>query len=345
MKIVSCGLFFKLNYYKMKLSLRLLLLLPFIFVIVGCPSDDASSTEEVIRNPLEVYNEDIAEIEEFMNTHSITVDGDYNTTFTKITGSTPGVPISAHPNLTFKTVTTLGVAHKLYFIKLREGSGNSDTDPNNDQPTKLDSIYTSYKGIKTNLETFDNASNPVWFDFDDVYVQAWHNVFPEFKRGNFTFSNATGITTFSDFGAGVMFVPSGLAYFNKSQGVISSYTPLIFSFKLMNVRYNDSDGDKILSKDEYSGTGIVTGSAIDSDGDGKPNYADFDDDNDGVLTKNEIKYTYVDGLVTKSTWYPFNGIAIDDPMTAIDETKGIPSCSGDFITPTRVRKHLSSNCQ
>ena len=46
-----------------------------------------------------------------------------------------------------------------------------------------------------------------------------------------------------------MFVPSGLAYYSQNAGTIGSYTPIIFTFKLMNVRYKDHDGDKILSKD------------------------------------------------------------------------------------------------
>jgi hypothetical protein len=111
----------------------------------------------------------------------------------------------------------------------------------------------------------------------------------------------------------------------------------------MNVRYKDHDGDKILSKDEYGGP--TSGTPLDTDGDGKPNYADFDDDNDGRLTKDEIKYTYLDGLITKTAWYPYQGILVDVPSTPIDETKGIPSCSGNFTLPTRIRKHLDSSCQ
>jgi len=142
MKIVSCEHFFKLKFYKMKLSLRLLLLLPFIFIMVGCPGTDDPIAEQ-LRPYSEVYNEDIAEIEDFMDTHFITVDGDYNVTFTEITGSTPGTPISSHPNLNFKTISKGGVDHKLYYIKLREGVGSN--------PTRLDSVFSAYKGHKTNL--------------------------------------------------------------------------------------------------------------------------------------------------------------------------------------------------
>ena len=49
-------------------------------------------------------------------------------------------------------------------------------------------------------------------------------------------------------GAGVMFLPSGLAYFNGASGSIPSYSPLIFSFKLYAIKRADQDGDGILSR-------------------------------------------------------------------------------------------------
>ncbi|WP_329806610.1 FKBP-type peptidyl-prolyl cis-trans isomerase [Flavobacterium facile] len=313
----------------MKLSLRLLLLLPFIFVMVGCPTDDPPAGVEA-RPYSEVYNEDIAEIEDFMDSHFMTVDGDYNVTFTEITASTPGVAISAHPDLDFKTINKGGVDHKLYFIKLREGVGSN--------PTKLDSVFSAYKGHKTDLTNFDEASSPVWFQLEQV-IQGWQEIFPEFKTGNAVLDNSTGITTYSDFGAGVMFVPSGLAYFNGSVSSISSYTPIIFNFKLMKLRYKDHDGDKLLSKDEYLGTGLVTGTAIDSDGDGKPNYGDFDDDNDGILTKNEYKDKTV-----RLTSNPLTPISIPTSNGKYIYNQ-LPDCSGNqFVLPNKP-KHLNSSCQ
>lgn len=282
----------------MKLSLRLLLLLPFIFIMVGCPPDDTPSGTEV-RPYSEVYAEDIAEIEDFMDNHFMTVDGDYNVTFTEITPSTPGTPISDNPALEFKTINKGGVDHKLYFIKLREGVGSN--------PTKLDSVFSAYKGHKTDLTNFDEASTPIWFQLQEV-IQGWQEIFPEFKTGTSVTDNSTGITTYSDFGAGVMFIPSGLAYFNQSLGTVGIYTPLIFNFKLMKLRYKDHDGDKILSKDEYGGP--VTGTAVDSDGDGKPDYGDFDDDNDGLLTKNEIKKPVITPGVHPG-WYAFDAPELD----------------------------------
>lgn len=328
MKIVSCDHFFKLNFSKMKLSLRLLLLLPFIFVVVGCPADD--ETPPIQSRPyLEVYNEDIAEIEDFMESHYITVDASYNVSFTKITATTPGTPIfdaldtSASQNnpakpLKFKTISKEGVDHKLYYLKLNEGMGSN--------PTRLDSVFTSYKGYKTDLSSFDAASSPTWFQLQEV-IQGWQEVFPEFKSSNGQTINPDGTITYNNFGAGVMFVPSGLAYFSGTGGgAIGSYTPIIFSFKLMNVRYKDHDGDKILSKDEYGGP--ASGTPLDTDGDGKPDYADFDDDNDGKLTKNEL-FDVLPAIQKINGYYNFNDI---------------PDCNGNRPAITK-RKHLSNSCQ
>ncbi len=311
----------------MKLPLRLLLLIPFIFILVGCPGEDTPETFQS-RPYLEVYNENIAEIEDFMESHYITVDASYNVTFTKITATTPGTPIfdaldtSTSQNnplkpLKFKTILKEGVDHKLYYLKLNEGAGSN--------PTRLDSVFTSYKGYKTDLSSFDSASSPTWFQLQDV-IQGWQEVFPEFKSSVGQTINSDGTITFNNFGAGIMFVPSGLAYFSGTGGgSIGSYTPIIFTFKLIKVRYKDHDGDKILSKDEYGGP--TSGTPLDTDGDGKPDYADFDDDNDGKLTKEEIRIsTGVTG------WYTYNLI---------------PDCAGIvFGSPGfNKRRHLDTSCQ
>lgn len=316
----------------MKLSLRLLLLLPFIFLLTGCPKDDGPE-EIAIRPYSEVYAEDIAEIEFFMDNYYMTVDSDNNVTFTKITTSSPGTPISAHPDLEFKTISKDGVDHKLYFISLQDGIGNTDTDSDttNDNPTRLDSIFTTYKGTSINknyvtneitINTFEEASTPVWFELQGV-IQGWQEIFPDFKIGNSVTNPATGLTTFSGYGAGVMFIPSGLGYYSQSVTSIGGgYTPIIFSFKLMKLRYRDHDGDKILTKDEYGGPITYTSTALDSDGDGKADYGDFDDDNDGKLTKEEIRIT-----PNTTGWYSFGSI---------------PTCSSGG---NGKKKHLDPSCQ
>lgn len=317
--------------------------------MTGCPSDD--SFEVVVRPYSEVYAEDITKIETFLDTHFTTVDADYNVTFTKITAATPdAVPISDEMDtsanqddpskkLKHKIVSVGGVDHKLYFLKLREGSGGENGDM---QPTRLDSILPAYKGYRIDdLSVFETKNNPdKWLELTNV-IQGWQQIFPEFKAGDDdpVGQNPDGTPIFANFGAGVMFVPSGLAYYNRIDTGMPAYSTLIFSFKLMKVRFDDVDGDKILSKYEYGGP--ITGTALDTDGDGYPDYGDSDDDGDGKRTIEEIRRA--PGV---SDWYPFNGSPFDDPATLlIDERQGIPSCSGDYTTPNRVRRHLDPSCK
>jgi hypothetical protein len=166
-----------------------------------------------------------------------------------------------------------------------------------------------------------------------------------------------------------MFLPSGLAYYESGAGTIPSYTPIIFSFKLYQLKYRDHDLDGILSKDErkldpninplirwkenpggnlyklVNNQTVIDVPFLDTDGDGLPNFFDIDDDGDNYITKVERKYTKTTGSITNTYYYPFSGVSVDDPLTEIDETEGIPNCGNtDFTSPTRLRKHLDKNC-
>jgi hypothetical protein len=330
----------------MKSILKIVLLLCLTLTFVGCPSDDAPAPVP-LRNAAEVYEEDIAKIEDFMLTHYVTVDADFNTTFTQIPPGGSQVPIKNMGALNSKEVVVKDITYKLYYLMLREGSGES--------PTRIDSAFVSYKGNTVTKTTeagvdsytqnvFDYSSTPVWFALEDV-VRGWGEIIPRFKTGTYT-PNADGTVSFQDFGAGVMFIPSGLGYFNAPTGSIDAYTPLIFNFKLYNLRFRDHDGDGILSKFEYGSNLYLP--AIDTDGDGTPDYLDQDDDGDGFLTKFEIKkpLPLQAGQGTMER-YPFDPI-LDDPLTpSINESepKGIPDASGDGTNPTRLRRHLDKNAK
>jgi hypothetical protein len=84
-----------------------------------------------------------------------------------------------------------------------------------------------------------------------------------------------------------MFLPSGLAYYNQMpSSLIPPYSPLVFSFKLKSQKSRDHDGDGILSINEVNPTiPNQKPKNYDSDGDGKPNYLDVDDDGDNFMTK------------------------------------------------------------
>lgn len=319
----------------------------FVFIlgltIFSCNKTDDTVDAYVVPYA-EQYPRDIASIETFLKTHSIStlshpgLTDDQDVTFTAVTtgsassiwGSDPNIPKASLLN---KIVNRDGIDYKIYYISLREGTKKS--------PTRVDSVFVSYKGHLLDKTTFDQAQNPVWFPLGNV-VQGWKEIIPLFKTGDHAVNATTGVVSYSDFGAGVMFLPSAFGYYNGSVGSIPSYSPLIFSFKLKELNYVDSDYDRIDSKDEdINGDGDPTND--DTDGDGRPNYLDQDDDGDSSLTKDEIRKPTP--FLGTSTYYPLDPILDDPATTTIDETepKGIPDASGNGVLTTRLRRHLDPN--
>ena len=218
-------------------------------------------------------------------------------------------------------------------MKLRQGSG-----PTSKSPCNVDKVLTAYRGeyLYTVKETvgdvevdrlkhvqFEESINPqTYFNLTSV-IKGWSEVFPKFKTGTYA-ANVDGTITFNDFGAGVMFLPSGLAYYANSTASIPAYSPLVFSFKLYEIQRNDQDGDGIDSYlEDINGDGYVRilGSGVvnpdDTDGDEIPDFLDIDDDADTFKTKIEI----LNPLTGDA--YPF---------------ADIPLCSDN------KKKHLSTVC-
>jgi FKBP-type peptidyl-prolyl cis-trans isomerase FkpA len=218
------------------------------------------------------------------------VSTDYDVTFTKIVAGTATANLLrikdeytvANTKLVKKVVTISGVDHNVYYMPLRVGTEF--------EPSRVDSVFVSYKGrlMDETTTTFDQAQNPIWLTLDAT-IQGWREVFPEFKSGTFT-DGGNGAVNYMNYGAGVMFLPSALAYYNSSQGTIPAYSPLIFSFKLRHLNYVDHDLDGIDSRNEdLNGDKKFTLEFDDSDGDGRLNYLDQDDDGDNFSTKYERK--------------------------------------------------------
>lgn len=242
-----------------------------------------------------------------------------------------------------KIVNIGGVDHKLYYLPFvnvdnDNGSGGISSGTE-DKPTIVDSIKVCYRGRLLDNTTFDNKERtPTIFNLKNL-IQGWSEIFTLFGAGiedNTTYAS-TGVTLYRKYGAGVIFMPSALGYYNRSVGIIPAYSPLIFNFKLMGVNYTDDDYDRIDSKDEAFD--ISTGTynfSKDTDGDGRPDYLDQDDDGDSYLTKDEIRKP-TPLLVGQgvSLYYPFNN--------SVAEPKGIPDKNGDGTTSTRLRRHLDSS--
>ncbi len=259
---------------------KVAVLLLFSFFI-SCKKDD-DGTVSIPPIPFaEQYPVDKAAIDKFLDEYSMEVSTDNDVTFTKLGASNPNtvsIRLQTDYPLQDTIVKSNDIDYKLYFIKFAQGT--------EERPTRVDSIYVSYKGRLLDNTTFDQAQNPVWFPLD-IVVNGWKEILPLFKTGGHNI-DPDGTVNYTGYGAGVMFLPSAYGYYSNAAGTIPSYSPLIFSFKLNKLNYIDHDYDRIDSRfEDINGNG--TFSDDDTDGDGIPNYADADDDGDAFLTKYEIK--------------------------------------------------------
>lgn len=309
--------------------------------LFSCSKDDNSIEEVPLRDFQEQFTADNDSIEKYLNNYYIEeiteAPGELNDQDIKMTkipeGGTQASIMSllnspTFPKLLTRSIKMHEITYNIYYLVLREGVG--------EKPCDVDGIFATYKGTLLDETIFDQSFDPqgLWIldpnaGTGSVFVEGWRQIFPQFRTGTYTESGlGDGTLIYSDFGAGVMFLPSGLAYYNSGQGSIPSYSPLIFSFKLYEVRRFDQDNDGIPSYlEDINGDGYVRTlpggdtNPDDSDGDGISNYLDTDDDNDGYVTRFEIT---VNGVVT-----PF---------------ASIPDCSGGIPTDPGKKKHLDSAC-
>ncbi|MFV8344061.1 FKBP-type peptidyl-prolyl cis-trans isomerase [Flavobacterium sp. XS2P39] len=308
--------------------------------LFSCSKDDAA-TVEPLRDYAVQYATDNTDIEQYLKTSYITVvnhpgfTDDQDVTITKIpTGGTQkSIWDQSDYELKSRNVSLHSITYKLYYLVLRAGTGSA--------PCSVDAVLTSYKGEYLTSKTTDGVATQTTTQFEEnKYPQSffslfstitgWAEVFPQFKTGSYA-SNTDGTVTYNDFGAGVMFIPSGLAYYGSPSGLIPAYAPLVFSFKLYELNRLDQDGDGIESyQEDLDGDGymrILASGVVnpdDTDGDGVPNFADVDDDGDNYTTKLEIK--------NPATQLPY-------PFASI------PSCNGNTTDPARIKKHLDKTCQ
>ncbi|MDY0089074.1 MAG: FKBP-type peptidylprolyl isomerase [Flavobacteriaceae bacterium] len=287
--------------------------------IFSCKDDDDISIPPP-RPYDEQYAVDIEAIEEFLSTHYITVTDnpgiydDMDVVINEIPENGTQTSIKDHPDLTFREVNYHDIVYKVYYLPLRTGIGEN--------PSNVDAVLVTYNGTLLDGTQFEYTQTPTNMLALDNMIKGWSEIFPKFKTGSYT-SNPDGTISFNDFGAGMMFLPSGLGYYNSSRASIPAYSPLVFSFKLFEIQRLDHDNDGIPSYlEDINGDGYLT-AEDDTDGDGIPDYRDVDDDGDGVLTRTEIK----------------------DASGNIIPFEDIPDCSGNTENPDRLRKYRDPSCQ
>ena len=295
--------------------------------IFSCSKNDDSATVEPPRDYADQYKTDIEDIEEYLKTNYITVTNapgqtsDQDVVISKITDATTQPSIMSYldaptyPMLKTRIVELHNIKYTLYYLILREGIGQS--------PCNVDEVYSSYRGTylqrtttttpptsTINATEFTNVIYPNEYLSLFTTVRGWKEIFPKFKTGTYV-SNPNGTISYNDFGAGVMFIPSGLGYYIGS-GSIPAYAPLVFSFKLYELQRSDDEGtgyrgtssyiatpDGVFSyQEDLDGDGYVwttselpTGATNpdDTDKDGIPDFLDVDDDADNYTTRLEIK--------------------------------------------------------
>lgn len=182
------------------------------------------------------------------------------------------------PNLETHIVMLLDVEYEYYILRLNQGGG--------DVPHFTDSVVLNYSGNTQDGEVFDstvNADNPL--DMINL-IQGWREVIPQFNASTSFTINPDGTVSYTNYGLGVMFIPSGLGYFSGATVGIPPYSNLVFKFTLFKTEVNDHDEDLVPSYlEDLDGDNNIFND--DTDGDNIPNYFDVDDDGDGVLTKYE----------------------------------------------------------
>lgn len=364
--------------------------------LFSCREDAPGFTAEPPRAFNVQYTADNALIEEYLKTHYVIVKDspglvdDQDITVAKLeVGETVQKSIwdQKKYKLLSKEVVLHNIKYNLYYLVLREGVGNS--------PYNVDGVLVSYRGtyLSKSAETAapPTALSATFFE-ESIYPQAfinlygingaggvitgWSEILPKFKTGK-NVVNKNGTVSRTDFGSGVMFIPSGLGYYNRGVGSIPSYSPLIFSFKLYDIQRIDTDNDGIFNYQEglknneylydYRNTfnyptppeDLEVRYANDTDKDGIPDFLDIDDDGDGTTTKLETKRPdlIVNDVPVSNGYYPFDGAKDDkgnpfnDPATPnINEAQGIPSYEKgnvgdkfDYTSPGRIRVHLNKD--
>lgn len=303
----------------------------FILVLVTLSCDDDDDATVVPPRPFdEQYAADNDSIEKYLKTHYITVINapgfttDMDVVITKIPDGGTQTPIWDMPNLQQRTVdvTTQDQVYNVYYLNLRQGI------PTNPKPCNFDSVFVSYRGTLLNGSQFDYVEVPSVMFRLETLIRGWGEILPQFNTGSYS-TAGDGTTVFEDFGAGVMFLPSGLGYYNVSQVGIPAYSPIVFSFKLYEIERLDHDNDGIPTYlEDINGDGYIT-AEDDTDNDGVADFRDIDDDGDLILTKNELKVpgTGIDGIPQE--YYTYDNV---------------PDCDGNTTDPNRIRKYLDADC-
>ena len=290
----------------MKIEKLSLVVLCFIVCLVSCGKDDGSNDVPtvVLRDRTEQQQADNDSIIQYLSTHYYNKgffeqNTDFNISDIIITQVEESQNISSDadsllinavekPEVNFAETT-----YQYYILRLNQGGGDK-------KPNFSDTVRLLYEGFLFDGTVFDGVQNPIDFDLTQL-IPGWRKVIPQFNIAESFVESGDGTVEYFNGGLGVMFLPSGLAYFASPTASIPSYTPIIFKFEVLQAFENDHDNDGIPSHlEDLNGDGEFTASTDesvdddDTDDDSIPNYFDADDDGDRIPTRDELEsMTYI----------------------------------------------------
>ena len=282
-----------------KINLNILASLLIVLSFISCGDDDEIPVPEIRdRGEQQITDKDL--LVEFLNTHYINEDLFLNNPTTDFTvddiviqSLEEGMSLPAGSEflinssfLETRTTTFEDVEYEYFIIRVNQGGGAY-------APKFTDDVRLNYEGALANTEktVFDNSATPVTFNLLDL-IYGWSLIIPEFNPASSFIDNGDGTETYTDSGLGVMFLPSGLAYFASAQLGIPAYTNIYFKFNLFTANQRDHDNDGVPSfLEDIDNSLSVTDD--NTDGDNFFDFGDSDDDGDGILTFDEhILTTY-----------------------------------------------------
>ncbi len=293
---------------------KFLTLVVIVIIALSCNNDDNGNNVDPPRLLSEVAIEDDAEILEYLKTHFYNYeefenkpDGfDYQIKIGVIEGDNADkTSLFDSPELKSETIKVssedfnlpgneIDIEHTLYYIVANKGDGDQGV-----QPTAMDSTFVTYEGRRIDNTIFDSADAPVWFDMVTT-VSGFGKGVAGLKAGGEVEENGDGTFTILDPGVGLIFMPSGLAYFAGTRPGVA-YAPIIFKVNLFRVEESDHDRDGVPTwKEDINKDGNPRND--DTDEDGGADYLDTDDDGDFTPTNEEIRNEA--GEVTSPDSYP-----------------------------------------
>lgn len=222
----------------------LLLLFVASILVVSCKKDDTYKEEP----PRDRGKEALAaqnEIEGFLSKYTYnyeefenpSADFDFRIVMDSIAPGSNKTPLI--DLVSYKTVEDpedSKVKYKLYYLKVEQGKGVAMKDAQAAYIT-----YEAYRVRDNQLIEETNPSDPKPFVFETKSSKGIKEALLEFNAADGYVENPDGTVTYNNYGIGAVFVPSGLAFFNRPPvGVaVGVYNQLIYSFHVKGAKVEE----------------------------------------------------------------------------------------------------------